>query len=120
MQYPRLLVNCLRLFSTTQFENHPILDTKALLPAFEGMGHLEESLPHAERPGQHELFTAAYIRYGVELPPDRIIVLNLQKFSALVSATYRSVPGVREVRSSTRDRDREAAKAFVLDCTRHF
>ncbi len=52
------------------------------------MGYLlEERLPPAERPGKHNLSTAAYLQIAAEIPPDRIIVLNLEEFQRLVSAT---------------------------------
>lgn len=76
------------MFSTIPYEGPPLLHTRALLAAIEEMGHLlDERLPPAERPGQHDLSTIAYLKIAAELPPDRIIVLNLEKFSRLVSAT---------------------------------
>ena len=78
----------LQFFATMQFEGSPLLQTKALHAALEGMGYLlEERLPPAERPGQHDLSTAAYLQIAAEIPPDRIIVLNLEEFQRLVSAT---------------------------------
>ena len=50
------------------------------------MGHFDKSLPPDERSGQHELSTTAYLQIAAELLADRIIVLSLQEFSALVSA----------------------------------
>ena len=71
-----------------QFEGAPLLHTKALHAALEGMGYqLEERLLPAERPGQHDLSTAAYLQIAAEIPPDFIIVLNLEEFKRLVSAT---------------------------------
>ena len=65
-----------------------MLHTRALHTAFEKMGYvLEERLPPTERPGQHDLSTAAYLQIAAEIPPDRIIVLNLEMFQRLVSAT---------------------------------
>ena len=48
---------------------------------------LEERLPPAERPGQHDLSTAAYLQIAAVIPPDSIIFLNLEEFQCLVSAT---------------------------------
>ena len=75
------------MFSTTQFEAPPLLHTMALLAALVGMSHLlEERLPPDERPAQQDLSTASYLQIAAKLPADRIIVLNLQEFSTLVSA----------------------------------
>ena len=77
-----------QIFATMQFEGPPLLHTGALHAALEGMGYLlEERLPPAERPGQHDLSTAAYLQIAAEIFPDRIIVLNLEEFKRLVSAT---------------------------------
>ena len=77
-----------QIFATMQFEGPPLLHTRALHVALEGMGYLlEERLPPAERPGQHDLSTAAYLQIAAEIPPNRIIVFNLEKFQRLVSAT---------------------------------
>ena len=71
-----------------QFEGPPLLYTRALHAALEEISYLlKERLPTAERPGQHDLSTASYIQIAAEIPPDRIIVLNLEKFQRLVSAT---------------------------------
>ena len=52
------------------------------------MGYLlEQRLSPAERPGQHDLSTAAYLQITAEIPPNRIIVFNLEKFQRIVSAT---------------------------------
>ena len=52
------------------------------------MGYLlEERLPPAERPGKHNLSTAAYLQIAAEIPFDRIIVFNLEEFKRLVSVT---------------------------------
>ena len=48
---------------------------------------IEERLPPAERPGQHDLLTAAYLQIAAKIFPDRIIVLYLEEFQRLVSAT---------------------------------
>ena len=48
---------------------------------------LKEWLPPAERFGQHDLSTAAYLQIAAEISPDRIIVLNLEKFQRFVSST---------------------------------
>ena len=46
-----------QIFATTQFESPPLLHTRALHAAMEGLGHLlEERLPPAELPGQYDLF----------------------------------------------------------------
>ena len=77
-----------QLFATMQFEGSPLFHTRALHAALEGMGYLlEERLLPAERPGQQDLSTAAYLQIAAEIPPDRIIVLNLEEFQRLVSAT---------------------------------
>ena len=77
-----------QIFATMQFEGPPLLHTRALHAALEGMGYLlEERLLPAERPGQQDLSTAAYLQIAAEIPPDRIIVLNLEEFQRLVSAT---------------------------------
>ena len=71
-----------------QFEGPPLFHTRALHAALERMGYLlEERLPPAERPGQHDLSTAAYLQIAAEIPPNRIIVLNLEEVQRLVSAT---------------------------------
>ena len=71
-----------------QFEGPPVLHTRALHAALEGMGYLlEERLPPAERPGKHDLSTAAYLQSAADISPDRIIVFNLEDFQRLVSAT---------------------------------
>lgn len=44
---------------------------------------LEEQQPPAERPGQHNLSTAAYLQISAEISPERIIVLNLDEFQRL-------------------------------------
>ena len=41
---------------------------------------LEELLPPFERPGQHDISTAAYLQIAAEISPNRIIVLNLEEF----------------------------------------
>ena len=77
-----------QIFAAMQFEGPPLLHTRALHAALEGIGYLhEERLPPAERPGQHDLSTVAYLQIAAEIPPDRIIVLNLEEFQRLVSAT---------------------------------
>ena len=87
-QYPPLYADFPRMFSTTQFEGPSLRHTRALLAALEAMGHLlERRLPLAERPGQHDLSTAAYLQIAAQLPADRVIVLNLQKLSTLISST---------------------------------
>ena len=61
---------------------------RALLASVDGMGYvLDERLPLAERPGQHDFSRAAYLQITAELHTDRIIVLKLQEFSPVVSAT---------------------------------
>ena len=71
-----------------QFEGPPLLHTRALHADLEGMGYLlAERLPPAERPCQQDLSTAAYLQIAAEIPSDRIIVLNLEKFQRLASAT---------------------------------
>ena len=75
-------------FATMQFEGAPFVHTRALNAALEGMGYLLQTrLPHAERPCQHDLSTAAYLQIAAEIPPDRIMVFNLKEFQRLVSAT---------------------------------
>ena len=77
-----------QIFATMQFEGPPLLHTRALHAAFERMGYLlEERLPPAERPGQLDLSYAAYEQIAAEIPHDRIIVLNLEQFQRLTSAT---------------------------------
>ena len=76
------------LFATTQFEGLPLLSPRALHAALEGMGYVREKwLPPAERSEQHNLSTAAYLQIAAEIPPDRIIFLNLERFHRLLSAT---------------------------------
>lgn len=75
------------MFRTTQFEGPPLLHTWNLLAALDSMSHLvEERIPTGEQPGQHDFFTAMNHQIAAELPADRIIVLNLQDFSMLISA----------------------------------
>ena len=80
---------------------------------------LEERLPPAERPGQHDLSTAAYLQIAAKIPPDRIIVLNLEKFQRLVFATYNELYSVcaRYVypRNITVDRFLEISHIVVRD-----
>ena len=77
-----------QIFATTQLEGPPLLHTRALHAALEGMGYvLEERVPPAERPWQHDLSTASYLQIAAEIPPHRIIVLNLEEFQRFVSAT---------------------------------
>ena len=65
-----------------------MLHTRALHSTFEGMVYvLEERLPPAERPGQHDLSTAAYLQIAAKIHLDRISVLNPEGFQRLVSAT---------------------------------
>ena len=67
-------------------EGPQLLHTRALLSALELMGYtLDEHLPSAERPYQRDLSTEAYLQIAADMPPDRIIVLNLQEFSTLVA-----------------------------------
>lgn len=47
---------------------------------------LEERLPAAELPRQHDFSTGAYLQIAAEIPPNRIIVLTLEQFHRLVSA----------------------------------
>ena len=50
------------------------------------MGYtLDEHLPSAQRPYQRNLSTEAYLQIAADMPPDRIIVLNLQESSTLVA-----------------------------------
>ena len=71
-----------------QFEGPPILHTRALHAALEGMGYLlEEQLQPAKRPSKHDLSTASNLKIAADIPTDRIIVFNLEKFQRLVSAT---------------------------------
>ena len=78
-----------QIFATVQFEGPPLLHTRALHAALEGMGYLlEERLPPAERPSQHDHSTAAYLQIAAEIPPDHIIVLKLEEFQRLGSATH--------------------------------
>ena len=78
----------IQIFVTTQFEGLTLLHTKALQAAFEWMGHaLDKHLQLAERTGKHDRLTVAYFQIAVELPPNRIIVLNLKEFQRIVFAT---------------------------------
>ena len=64
------------------------------------MGYtLEEHLPSAERPNKRDLFTKTYLQIAVDMPPDRIIVLNLQEFSTLVAKAVIEISGVRIFRA---------------------
>ena len=47
----------------------------------------KERLQPTKRPEQHDLSTAAYLQIAAEIPPDRLIVFNLEEFQLLVSAT---------------------------------
>ena len=52
----------LQIFATTKIEGTFLLHIRALHAGFEGMGYvLEKRLPPAERPGQHDHSTAAYL-----------------------------------------------------------
>ena len=77
MQNLPLLVDFLRMFSTTKFEGPQLLYTRALLAAFECISHLEERLSPAEQLGQHELSTVAYLQIATELKDDRIIEFTI-------------------------------------------
>ena len=77
-----------QIFALMQFEGSPLLHIRALHTALEGMSYLlEDRLPTAERPSQHDLSTAEYLQIAAEIPPDRIIVQNLEEFQRLVTAT---------------------------------
>ena len=68
LQLPSYLIN-LQTFSTTQFEGFPIVQTRAMLTAIEEKSYeLEERLAPAERPGQLNLSTVAYLQIASELP----------------------------------------------------
>ena len=60
---------------------------------YESIKHLgyepDEWLPPAEHPDQRQLSDLAYLQIAMDLPSDNIIVLNLQEFSDLVTATIR-------------------------------
>lgn len=51
------------MFSITQFECFPLVHTQSLLAVLECMGNFfKERLLFAERLGQHDLITAAYLQ----------------------------------------------------------
>ena len=49
---------------------------------------LEERLPFAESLRKHNVSTAAYLQIVAEIPPDCIIVLNLEEFQRHVFAIF--------------------------------
>ena len=86
MRFPPLVPDFLREFGSVHIEGPQLLHTRALHSVFELMGYtLDEHFPSAERLYQRDLSTEAYIQIAVAMPPDRIIVLNLQEFSTLVA-----------------------------------
>ena len=84
--YPQTITDFLRGFATSQGEGSPFLHVRQLRTAISRMGFtLDEHLPAAEQPNQRDLSTFAYLQIAVEVPSDRIIVLNLPEFSDLVA-----------------------------------
>ena len=70
-----------QVLAITSLESPFLLHIRALHAALKGTGYmLEERLPPAKRSRQHDLSTAAYLQIAAEISPDRIIVLNKQKF----------------------------------------
>ena len=86
MRFPPLVPDFHCEFGSGHIEGPQLLHTRALQSALELMGYtLDEHLPSAERPYPRDLFIEAYLQIAVAMPPDCIIVLNLQKFSTLVA-----------------------------------
>ena len=86
MRFPPLVHDFLREFGSAHIIGPQLLHTRALHFALELMGYtLDEHRSSAERPYQRDLSTEAYLHIAADMPPDRIIVLNLQELRTLLA-----------------------------------